>query len=212
MDTEVLSRATFQDAERAYREAWANPAHTRFEFPPVDVNKVVRERYRATPAKRLTRASLWDMETKKAWDAMSYLSYVAREAHSWGRHTLSDGAERWCRASMQRGWIKHDEYGQVLEDIFISHTKQTVYFFGRARMTEPNGKELVASTFQPLFHVMHGVGGPDDEPQNLWSIVLLTDKPDPRYLAPFEARVDEGLPGFVEIYIQKDLGVQLTKL
>jgi hypothetical protein len=212
MDTEVLSRATFQDAERAYREAWANPAHTRFEFSPVDVNKVVRERYRATPAKRLTRASLWDMETKKAWDAMSYLNYVAKEAHSWGRHTLSDGAERWCRASMQRGWIKHDEYGQVLEDIFISHTKQTVYFFGRARMTEPNGKELTASTFQPLFHVMHGVGGPDDEPQNLWSIVLLTDKLDPRYLAPFEARLDEGLPGFVEIYIQKDLGVQLTKL
>jgi len=100
----------------------------------------------------------------------------------------------------------------VLEDIFISHNKQTVYFFGRPRMTEPNGKELTASTFQPLFHVMHGVGGTEDDPQNLWSIVLLTDKPDPRYLAPFEARVDEGLPGFVEIYIRKDLGVELTKL
>ena len=45
-----------------------------------------------------------------------------------------------------------------------------------------------------------------------WSIVLLTYKPDPRYLAPFEARLDEGLPGFVEIYIRKDLGVELTKL
>ncbi len=212
MDSKVQSRATFQDAEREYREAWANPAHTRFEFPPVDVNKTVRERYRATPAKRLTRASLWDMETKKAWDAMSYLPYVAKEAHSWGRHTLSDGAERWCRASMQRGWIKPDEYGQVLEDIFVSHAKQTVYFFGRAHMTEPNGNELTASALQPLFHVMHGVGGPDDEPQNLWSIVLLTDKPDPRYLAPFEARLNEGLPGFVEIYIQKDLGVELVKL
>ncbi len=152
------------------------------------------------------------METKKAWDAMSYLPYVAKEAHSWGRHTLSDGAERWCRASMQRGWIKPDEHGQVLEDIFISHDKQTVYFFGRARMTQANGKELTASPFQPLFHVMHGVGGPDDEPQNLWSIVLLTDKPDPRYLAPFEARRNEGLPGFVEIYIRKDLGVELVKL
>ena len=105
MDTKVQSHATFQDAEREYREAWANPAHTRFEFPPVDVNKTVREHYRATPPKRLTRASLWDMETKKAWNAMSYLNYVANEAHSWGRHTLSDGAERWCRASMQRGWI-----------------------------------------------------------------------------------------------------------
>ena len=90
-----MSRATFEDAEHEYREAWTNPAHTRFEFPPVDVNKTVRERYRATPAKRLTRTSLWDMETKKAWDAMAYLNYVAREAHSWGRHTLSDGAERW---------------------------------------------------------------------------------------------------------------------
>ena len=123
MDTEVLSRATFQDAERAYREAWTNPAHTRFEFPPVDVNKTVRERYRASPHRPLTRTSLWNMETKKAWDAMAYLNYVAKEAHSWGRHTLTDGAERWCRASMQRGWIKPDDYGQVLEDIFISHTK-----------------------------------------------------------------------------------------
>ncbi len=212
MDTKVASRATFADAEREYRQAWTNPAHTRFEFPPVDVNKAVRERYRARPQRRLTRANLWDMETKKAWDAMSYLPYVANEAHSWGRHTLSDGAERWCRASMQRGWIKPDEYGQVLEDIFVSHAKQTIYFFGRARMSEPDGKELSASTFQPLFHVMHGVGGTDDDPHNLWSIVLATDKADPRYLAPFQARLDEGLPGFVEIYIRKDLGVELTKL
>jgi hypothetical protein len=212
MDTKVASRATFEDAEREYREAWAKAVHTRFEFPPVDVNKVVRERYHASPQRRVTRANLWDMETKKAWDAMSYLPYVASEAHSWGRHTLADGAERWCRASMQRGWIKPNEYGQVVEDIFVSHAKQTIYFFGRARMTEPNGNELIASAFQPLFHVMHGVGGTDNDPQNLWSIVLLTDKPDPRYLAPFEARLNEGLPGFVEIYIRKDLGVELTKL
>ena len=212
MDTKVASRATFADAEREYREAWTKAAHTRFAFPPVDVNKVVRERYRARPQRRVTRANLWEMETKKAWDAMSYLPYVAKQAHSWGRHTLADGAERWCRASMQRGWIAPNDYGQVLEDIFVSHAKQTIYFFGRTRMTEPNGKELVAGTFQPLFHVMHGVGGSDDDPHNLWSIVLLTDKPDPRYLAPFEARMDEGLPGFVEIYIQKDLGVELTKL
>ena len=82
---------------------------------------------------------------------------------------------------------------------------------GRFR-PELSGQGVFPRPHQPRLPVWIGVGGTEDDPQNLWSIVLLTDKPDPRYLAPFEARVDEGLPGFVEIYIRKDLGVELTKL
>jgi hypothetical protein len=74
------------------------------------------------------------------------------------------------------------------------------------------GHELQASKFQPIFHVEHGVGGSEEEPLNLWSIVLLTPKPDPRYLAPFEQMARDGLlPGFIEIYIRKDLGKQLAR-
>ena len=37
---------SFAAAKQAYRDAWADPAHTRFELPPVNVNKVLRDRYR----------------------------------------------------------------------------------------------------------------------------------------------------------------------
>jgi hypothetical protein len=41
---------------------------------------------------------------------------------------------------------------------------------------------------------------------NLWSIVLLTNTPDLRYCEPFEQMARAGLlPGFIEIYIERDL-------
>ena len=40
---------------------------------PVDVNMILKERYRLSPEQTLTRAMIWDMETKKAWDAVSYI-------------------------------------------------------------------------------------------------------------------------------------------
>lgn len=203
---------SFHSAEREYDAAWQAPSSTRFEFPPVNVNRTLRDRYRVKPDKSLTRKMIWDMETRKAWDPLSYIPYVVSEGRSWGRTTLRDGSERFSRSSMQRGWIKQEE-GRVLEDVFVSSTKQTIYFLGRARMVADTGEELVASSFQPLFHVRHGVGGSEDEPLNLWSIVLLTEAPDARYLEPFEQMVRAGLlPGFIEIYIQRDLQLTLTRV
>jgi hypothetical protein len=97
-----------------------------------------------------------------------------------GRTTLRDGSARFCGSSLQRGWITSEE-GRVLEDVFVSDAKRTIYFLGRPQMVEESGNTLVASPFQPLFHVRHGVGGSEEAPLNLWSIVLLTDAPDPRY-------------------------------
>jgi hypothetical protein len=37
------SSITFDAAEREYNEAWSAPSSTRFELPPVDVNKVLKE-------------------------------------------------------------------------------------------------------------------------------------------------------------------------
>jgi hypothetical protein len=211
MSSSANSGITFECAEREYREAWNNPSHTRFELPPVDVNKVLKDRYSVTPDKRITRSMIWDMETKKAWDPLSYIPYVVSEARSWGRNKLQDGSSRFCRSSLQCGWIT-PEKGWVLEDVFVSPAKQAIFFFGRDRMSEEDGKGLEASRFQPIFHVEHSVGGSEDEPLNLWSIVLLTPKPDARYLAPFEQMVSAGLlPGFIEIYIQKDLGMRLAQ-
>jgi hypothetical protein len=208
----MASTIEFDTAEREYNEAWSAPSSTHFELPPVDVNKVLKERYRVSPEQALTRAMIWDMETKKARDPLTYIPYVVSQARSWGRTTLRDGTNRFCRSSMQRGWITPEE-GRVLEDVFVSDAKQTIYFLGRPRMLEENGDTLVASPFQPLFHVQHAVGGSEQTPLNLWSIVLLTDVPDSRYCEPFEQMIRAGLlPGFLEIYIERNLKLKLSRI
>jgi hypothetical protein len=208
----IVSSITFDSAEREYNEAWSAPSSTRFELPPVDVNRALKERYRISPERTLTRAMIWDMETKKAWDPLTYIPYVVSQARSWDRSALRDGTRRFCRSSLQRGWITSEE-GRVLEEVFVSDPKQTIYFLGRPRMVEESGKALVASSFQPLFHVRHAVGGSEHEPLNLWSIVLLTGAPDPRYCEPFEQMVRAGLlPGFLEIYIERDLKLGLSRI
>jgi hypothetical protein len=203
--------ARFATASQEFQAAWGNPAHTQFELPPVNVNRVLKDRYRVEPPKRLTRSMIWDMEFKKAWDPRTYIPYVVSEARSWGRHKFQDGSERFCRSSMQRGWIT-PEAGQILEDVYVSHAEQGIFFQGRATMMAEDGGQLRASDFQPLFHVEHRVGGSDEEPLNLWRIVLLTPSKDMRYTQPFEQMVLAGLlPGFIEIYIEKDLQMRLTR-
>jgi hypothetical protein len=119
------------------------------------------------------------------------------------------GAERSCATALlgsagrrlQRGWITSEE-GRVLEDVFVSDAKQIIYFLGRPRMVEENGKEVVASTFQPLFHARHAVGGSEK-----------TNAPDPRYCEPFEQMARAGLqPGFIEVYIERDLKLKLSRI
>jgi len=80
-------------------------------------------------------------------------------------------------------------------------------------MVEESGKALMASPFQPLFHVRHAVSGSEQAPLNLWSIVLLTNTPDLRYCEPFERMARAGLlPGFIEIYIERDLKLKLSRI
>jgi hypothetical protein len=73
-------------------------------------------------------------------------------------------------------------------------------------MIDENSDTVAASSFQPLFHVRHAVGGSEEMPLNLSSIVLLTNAPDPHYCELFELMVQAGLlPGFIEIYINATL-------
>jgi hypothetical protein len=211
MSSSANSSITFESAEREYRAAWSNPLHTQFKMPAVNVNQVLKDKYRIVPDTPVTRSMIWDMEKKKAWDPLSYIPYVVSEGRSWGRNRLRDGCDRFSRSSLQRGWIAAEE-GRVLEDVFVSPAKQAILFLGCERMLDEDGHELRAGKFQPIFHVEHSVGGTEEEPLNLWSIVLLTPGPDSRYLAPFEEMVRAGmLPGFIEIYIRHDLGRQLSR-
>src|SRR5262249_55340520 len=122
----IASAIAFNTAEREYNDAWNAPSSTRLELPPVDVNKALKERYRISPEQTLTRAMIWDMETKKSWDPLTYIPYVVSQARSWGRTTLRDGSARFCRSSLQRGWITSDE-GRVLDDVFLTHPTQPIY-------------------------------------------------------------------------------------
>jgi hypothetical protein len=79
-------------------------------------------------------------------------------------------------------------------------------------MTTDNGETLIASDYQPLFHVEHAAAGSEDRPLNAWRIVVLTDEHDLRFTEPFKAMVKAGwLPGFLEIFIERDLGIALAR-
>jgi hypothetical protein len=100
----------------------------------------------------------------------------------------------------------------LFDEQFEEIATPSIKTFSR-RQTKERAPWLVASPFQPLFHVRHGVGGSEQAPLNLWSIVLLTDAPDPRYCEPFEQMVRAGLlPGFIEIYIERDLKLKLSRI
>src|SRR4029453_14704940 len=109
----IASVISFDTAEHEYNQAWNATRSTRFELAPVDVNTVLKKRYRVSPERTLTRATIWDIKTKKAWDPLSYIPYVVSQGRSWGRTTPRDPT-RFSRASLQRGWITSEE-GRVLE-------------------------------------------------------------------------------------------------
>jgi hypothetical protein len=202
--------SSFASAQEEFEAAWRNPNYTQFELPALDVNKVLNERYSVNPSTRLTRSMVWDMEMKKAWDPSTYIPYVVSSGHSWGRHNLEDGCERFFRSSMQIAWISQ-ERGQALEEVFINRIDHKIFFLGRPEMTTDEGERIYADDYQPLFHVEHAAGGSESEPLNVWRIVFLTKNSDQRFTEPFRQMMKAGLlPGFLEIYIELDLHATLS--
>jgi hypothetical protein len=180
-------------------------------LPAVDVNKTLAERYIVDAPIHVTLSMVWDMELKKSWDPLTYIPYVVSDAKSWGRHPTEAGCEHFFRSSIQRAWIG-EENGRVLEDVHINHATKRILFMGRASMVAADGEIIRADKVQPLFHVEHGAGGSETAPLNLWRIVILTENEDARFLAPFQKMIrEDGLPGFLEIYIRKDLKVNVSR-
>jgi hypothetical protein len=203
--------SAYADALKEFEDAWNNPRFTQIELPAVQVNRVLREKYTASGTVKVSRSMVWDMETKKAWDPLTYIPYVVSEGGSWGRHHLASEIERWSRSSIQGSWLNVGR-GRVLEDVFVDHIRQKVLFMGRAQLPRED-VVLQADAYQPLFHVEHAAGGTETDPLNLWWIVILTEQKDERYRAPFDEMVRQGtLPGFLEIYIERELHVKLARI
>lgn len=202
-------------AEAAFESAWNDERYTRAELPPVDVNRVLAERYVTDGPLVFTRAMIWDMEVRKAGNPAAFIPYVVKEgtASAWvpGREGDELGNE-FVRQSQQRLWLRPEEYGLVLEEVSLHHERQLVTFIGRDAFPDAQGNALVAGTGQPLFHVQHGVAGTDERPTNTWRIVLLTDGEDERFRKVFADMADDvWLPGFVENYVRDVLGIGLTR-
>jgi hypothetical protein len=209
MTKDVAQTRDFRSALAEFEGAWKNPRHTRFELPPVYVNRVLRQRYQVDKRVALTRDQLWDMELKKAWDPKTYIPYVVSEGRSWDRQKVDGRTERFLRSSIQLGWIT-PKSGRVLEEVFVDHDSQRILFMGRAHFFDQS-QEIPIDPFQPLFHVEHAASGYSDDPINLWRIVVLTDGRDDRFTEPFNEMVRAGwLPGFVEIYIEQQFACKLS--
>ncbi len=200
--------------EGEFQRAWADPSNTRFELPPVDVNRVLAEHYHTSEPLTFTRTMLWDMEVRKAWRPDRYIPSVVREgsAHAWGRRSAADGTESFVRSSQQRLWLEPVEYGLVLEQVCLNPTQQNVSFIGAAELPDRDSNLLHAGAVQPLFHVEHSVDGDEMQPLNRWRITHLTDRLEHRLTERFILMAnDMSLPEFIEIYIRNDLDIKLTR-
>ena len=200
--------------EDEFQRAWADASSTRFELPPVDVNRVLAEHYRTSEPLTFTRTMLWDMEVQKAWRPDRYIPTVVWEgsANSWGRSSAADGTESFVRSSQQRLWLDPTEYGLVLEHVCLNPTQQKVSFIGAMDLPNGDSSPLRAGVGQPLFHVEHSVGGNESRPLNRWRIVHLTDRLEHGLVERFTVMAnDVWLPEFIEIYIRNDLNIKLTR-
>ena len=199
--------------EEVFERAWTDPGNTRIELTPVDINLTLARFYHTTKPLRFTRTMLWDMEVKKAFRPDLYIPSVVTEgsARYWRRQTSGDGAESFVRCSRQRLWLKPSEQGLVLEHVFLNPARQRVTFIGAAELPDRDGKLLRAGEGQPLFHVEHSVDGSETGPLNLWRIVYLTGRPRQKLIERFTLVKEVWLREFVEIYIRRDLKIELTR-
>jgi len=193
-------------AEEEFEQAWNNPAYTQAELDDVNINEVLSEYYETPRPLSFNRQMLWDVETKKAWDPKTYIPYVVRDGNSWGREILDNGDEVFVRSSEQKQWLNSEIYEVVFEKVYLNHKDQKATFIG----SKAENDSIQHQNQQPIFHVQHSIQGEENCPINVWRIVYLTEKKEPRFIEELQKRHDPTkLPGFVEIYIEKDLQIPL---
>lgn len=196
------------DHETIFAQAWTDPANTRYEMRPTDVNRVLAERYELSEPLIFSRALLWDVEVRKARRPDLFLPDVVAEgsAQVWG------GDDTFVRTSSQRLWLDPERYGLIIEQTHLNHADHRATFIGTAEHPDRDGTPLRATAGQPIFHVEHSVGGEEDRPLNRWRMVHLTREPVPGIVEAFGyLDRDPWLPVFVEIYIRNVLHIGLTR-
>ncbi|MDF1754881.1 MAG: hypothetical protein P1U89_18990 [Verrucomicrobiales bacterium] len=200
--------------EAVFAAAWHNQNNTSIEFDPLDVNQVLADEYEGGEKLTLTRTQLWEMEVRKAARPDLFIPGMIRAgtSRSWGRRILESGHEVFTRVSEQRLWLQPGSYGTVIEACYLNHSRQQVTFIGLPEVEDDAGQPIVASTGQPLFHVVHGVSGTEETPLNTWRIVHLAGDESGALAERFELMSQaSGLPEYVENYIQDVLKIPPLK-
>jgi hypothetical protein len=204
-----MTSAIDQNHAAEFERAWSDPANTAIDFPPVDVNQVLRERYVLDRDLVYTRRLLWDMEVRKAATPDLYIPSVVRPGSV---SVWRSSPTVFTRASDQRLWLRPQTFGVVIEHVHLDEQRQSVYFIGTAEYRTPDSQTIRAGGEQPLFHVEHWVEGQEDRPVNRWRIVHLTPSPDQALLDHFTAMGrDPYLRDFIEVHLREVLGCTLTR-
>jgi hypothetical protein len=201
------------DHEAIFEQAWNAPGTTTVDLQPVRVNDVLRDRYDVRPPFAYTGTQLWDMEVRKAAAPDKYIPTVVRPGSAEKFPSVRHGRfEDFTRVSDQRLWADPDHYTAVIEHVRLDHEHRRAFFLGAKFFEAPDGRVFTAGTAQPLFHVEHSVGGTEDDPLNLWRIVLLTETSDAVLAAAFdELANDRYLRVFIEVHLRTDLGRELVR-
>lgn len=200
------------DAEELFENAWHYPSYTQIQLDDSDINQIISDYYETEIPIKFTREMLWDLETKKAWDPKTYLSYVVREGKSWGRKILENGDELFVRSSQQKQWLNPEKYEEVLEQVYLNYRDQKITFIGTRSLSDELDQPIFIENKQPLFYVEHSVTGDDERPLNAWRIIFLTEFKDQELIDLFQKRNDPTrLPEYIENYILLDLQIKLSK-
>ena len=199
--------------EEEFERAWTDRGNTCIELPPVDVNRVLAGHYQTNEPLTFTRTMMWDMEVKKAFRPDVYLPSVVTggSVRVWGRRAAVGGAESFVRCSEQRLRLEPSRRGLVLERVFLNPARQCATFIGAAELLDEDGNLLRADKGQPLFHVEHSAGGEESRPLNRWRIVYLTKRPKQELIDRFKLAGETWLREFFEVYIRRDLRIELTR-
>jgi len=207
----ILPTMDLLEATCLFETAWNDPNNLAIMFDDIDINGVLSKNYVTDPPTRMTRTLLWDMERKKAADALTFLGSIVRDAKT---HRQSN-ANAFIRWTIQRQFLNPEVFDNVLEEVFLDDANQLVTFIGKRDESFVDWKPLQVPQKQPVFYVQHGVTGQEENPMNTWRIVFINPSEDARCilktgLGKFE--FSSHLPYYVEIYLQKEMNVHIEHI
>ncbi|MCE7011098.1 hypothetical protein LWC34_51090 [Kibdelosporangium philippinense] len=194
-----------QDYAAEFDRDWTAAENTPVEFPPMDVNALIKQHFRLGRELVASKSMLWDLLVRQA-HAMDI--YVPCRIKPGSMRTFSTEESDFIRVSDQPVWTDDTRYTQVIQRVFVDNDRRAVLHLGTGHMTTPDGEYLWAGADQPLYHIEWVVTGTETRPILRRRMVHLTDAPDAR-LAWYFARLmrEKPMVESLEIYLREQWGL-----